>query len=85
VVCWSNRLARPVRAKRPSKRPAVNTVNTTASSSESDRERSRFAAAPTAPRRFGFPGVLASSCALRTGTVRGPRSLKQPNNMNKSL
>ena len=80
-----NRLGQRNKAERPSTCPTVNTVNTAASSSGSDREPSRFAVAPTFPRRCSFPGTLAGSAALQVGIARGPKSLKQPYNMNRTL
>ena len=85
VVRSDHRLGQRTRAERPSARPADNTVNTAASSSGSDREPSRFAAAPTIPRHSGFPGILADPGALRTRTVRGPGSWEQPNNVKGTL
>jgi hypothetical protein len=88
TIDWSSGepgTARPARAERLSLRPAVNTVNTAASSSGTDREPSRFAAASTVPRHSGFPDILTDPGALRSGTVRGPGSLKQPRKMKGTL
>jgi Flp pilus assembly protein TadD len=46
-----------------------------ASSLGSDREPSRFAAAPTAPEGSGSPSTLACLDVLRAGTARGPVNL----------
>jgi hypothetical protein len=80
-----NRLGQRNKAERPSTCPTGNTVNKAASSFGSDLEPSRFAAAPNTPIRGGFPGIPACSSVLRTGTVRGPGSLRQPLNMNRTL
>src|ERR1017187_9276053 len=55
-----------------SRKERVQPAFARAASSSTDREPSRFAAAPTAPGLSGVSIILACFYARRTGTVRGP-------------
>src|ERR1035441_5666674 len=61
-----------------SRKERVQPAFARAASSSTDREPSRFAAAPTAPGLSGVSIILACSYALRTGTVRGPIQSPMP-------
>jgi hypothetical protein len=58
--------------KSPADPVSRRSAPTRAAVSSPDREPSRLAATPTAPRRYGFASTLVCFYTLRAGTARGP-------------